>query len=127
MPAHPPTPEPPEGADDAARNGIASVDDQGAPSRGCVGRRERGTTELSSVAVERLALLLGPTKAGLGAVVRALEFSEPSRRRRARAVHLRPVQVIALAVVAGLGPQVLDRCRIGHYSPRLRASWLRSR
>src|SRR3954451_10130085 len=89
--------------------------------------REGGRRNGASVAAVRGALLLGPTKAGRGAFVGALEFPESNHGCRASALHLCPLEVIALAVVASLGAQLFDTSRIGHQSPRLRASSLRSR
>ena len=56
-----------------------------------------------------------------------LEFSQPSQRRGAQAIHLGPVQVIALAAIASFDPQIFDTRRPGRHSPRLRASCTRSR
>ena len=57
----------------------------------------------------------------------AFELPEPSHCGRTLAVHLRAVQVISLAVVASLGPQILDPRRASHHNPRVCALRLRSR
>jgi hypothetical protein len=55
--------------------------------------------------------LLGTTELGLGAWVGALKFPEPSDSCRTQAVHLCPVHVMALAVIASRDPQVTVRRR----------------
>lgn len=60
-----------------------------------------------SVASARHVLLLGSAQARLGTLMGALELPEPTHAGRTLTVHLRSVQVIALAVVASLSPQIL--------------------
>jgi hypothetical protein len=98
---------------DFRTTGAAFATVTGRVGRGC-GRR--------SAAVVRCALLLGSTNACLGALDGPLELPETRQRRGPRAVHLRPVQGVAVALVASLRQEVLDRRRIDHHSPRLRAS-----
>jgi hypothetical protein len=75
----------------------------------------------------RHARLLGSTKPGLGALMGPFELPEPTDRGETLGVHLRAVLVTSLAVVARLGPQLLDPRRTGRYNPRVRALRLRSR
>ena len=56
--------------------------------------------------------MLGSMEARLGSLVEALELSEASQGGGAKPVHLGPVEVIALAVIARLSAQMLDR-RLG--------------
>jgi hypothetical protein len=60
---------------------------------------------------------LGATEAGLGALVGALEFPEPSHGCRTQAIRLCPVQVIALAVIASLGPATKWGCPTANARP----------
>jgi len=63
--------------------------------------------QLSASAIRRV-LLLRSTQTRVGALVHPFEFPESSYRGGTQAVHLRPVEVIALACVVGLGPQLLE-------------------
>jgi dTDP-4-dehydrorhamnose reductase len=84
-----------------------------------------GWTALAGLLARALA---GPAQARLGAVAGALELPQPGHARGPRPVDLGPVQVVALAVVARLGLEVLDA--LGprrRHRPRRRASSLSSR
>src|SRR5579871_1905919 len=59
--------------------------------------------------------------------MRPFELPEPSHRGGALGVHLRAVEVISLAVVASLGPEILDLRRAGHQNSRVSALRLGSR
>src|SRR3954451_20227443 len=61
-----------------------------------------GHSALLSVVIGRPARLLGAAQARLGALHGPLELTQPRHPRRPRAVHLRLVEVVAVAVVTGL-------------------------